>query len=321
VDPAVKQLHDERRSNVPAMLFSLLAVALGVISLASGRPTAHPAWIVAVTLALAYFQYCWTSIFHEDVHLALYRARWHNVFNGTIVGTLLMVPFSLYRQVHIRHHNRMNTPDDWELWPYTDPAASLTFRRVFAVLDVLFGAWVGPYIYGRMFWVPGSPLRDPVVRRRIGWEYVLIIVFWGTLLAAVAMNGWWREFSLAYVLPAWVTGMLQTLRKFVDHLGLPAGEALHGCRTIVSGSVPGRLVDWTSFDISVHGLHHRYPQMPHGNLARAAELARDNPGAPIFTSHLQAFRHMLPHLLFPGIGVNARPRPALGPSSQVEVPS
>jgi fatty acid desaturase len=137
----------------------------------------------------------------------------------------------------------------------------------------------------------------------------------------VASYGWWREFTLAYLIPAWVTGMLQTLRKFVDHLGLPAGEALAGCRTVVSRSLRGRFVDWTSFDISVHGLHHRFPQMPHRNLARATELLDGNCAAPVFTSHLAAFRHMLPHLRYPGIGVNARPATTPGTSAPLEVPT
>ncbi len=319
MQPAVKQLHQPAGSNVPLMMFNLACVAVGVYALAAGWPTTHPAWIAAATLWLAYFQYCWTTIFHEDVHYTLYRARWHNIFNGTIVGTLLLVPFSVYRQVHVRHHAKMNSPDDWELWPYTDPSRSLRFRRVFLWFDLLLGTWVAPWIYGRMFWVRSSPLKDPKLRQRIALEYLLIAAFWGTLLALVAHYGWWRPFLLAYVVPAWLAGMLQTLRKFVDHLGLPAGEAMAGCRTVLSRSWIGKLIDLTSFNINAHGLHHKFPQMPHANLARARDLVTSAAGAPIFRSHLAAVRDTLPHFAFPGIGLNARPpAPAAAP---VEVAS
>ncbi len=282
-----------------------MAVAAGVCVLVLTPGRLHPLALAGVILWLAYFQYCWTTIFHEDVHLTLYRARWHNHLNGSIVGTLLLVPFSVYRQVHSRHHARMNTPEDWELWPYDDPQKSLAFRRVFAVLDVLLGAWVDPWIYGRIYWVRHSPLREPGLRRRIAFEYALIVVFWGGLLTLVATFGWWREFLLAYVIPAWLTGVFQTLRKFVDHLGLPAGDAMGGCRTVLSGSLAGRLVDWTSLDISAHGLHHKFPQMPHENLARALPHTAPEVTAPVFSSHLAAFRDMLRSLPRPGVGVNA----------------
>lgn len=306
----LKELHREGGTNVPALLFNLAAVAVGVATLVSGWPTAHPAWIVFVTIWLAYFQNCWTLIFHEDAHLTLYKARWHNVMNGTIVGTLLLVPFTAYRQVHIRHHNRMNSPEDWELWPYTDPAQSLGFRRVFAFFDVVLGLWTGPYIYGRIFYAKGTPLKDAALRGRIAREYMLMAAFWGSVIGLVAWNGWWGEFVLVYLVPAWLTGVFQTLRKFTEHLGLPASNAMAGARTVVAEGVVGQFAGWTSFHISQHGLHHKYPQMPHGNLRKAFhKLEADAHAGPVFPHYWAAVRDMLPHLLRPGIGVNAHVAP------------
>lgn len=308
---SLKELHREGGTNVPALLFNLAAVGVGVASLSTGWPTSHPAWIALVALWLAYFQNCWTLIFHEDAHLTLYKARWHNVMNGTIVGTLLLVPFTAYRQVHIRHHNRMNSPEDWELWPYTDPSKSLTFRRFFAIFDMVLGLWAGPYIYGRIFYAKGTPLKDPALRRRIAFEYALMAVFWIGLIALVAWFGWWREFLLAYLLPAWLTGLFQTGRKFTEHLGLPAGNAMSGARTVVADGPLASFAGWTSFHISQHGLHHKYPQMPHGNLRKAYHAFEEEAHAgPIFPNYWAAVCDMLPHLLRPGIGVNAYVPPA-----------
>lgn len=306
----LKELHREARSNVPALLFNLVAVFAAGFSLATGWPTGHWGWIVFMTVWLAYFQHCWTLIFHEDAHYTLYKARWHNILNGTIVGTLLMVPFNVYRQVHIRHHNRMNSPEDFELWPYTDPTLSVSFRRAFVAFDILLGLWAGPYIYGRMYFVKDSPIKDPGVRRRIALEYALIVVFWSSLLAAVALNGWWREFALVYLIPAWLTGVFQTLRKLTEHLGLPAGDPMHGARTILAQDWVGRFAAWTSFHVEQHGLHHKYPQMPHGNLERAIEATETRVGAPVFPTYWSAMCDMFPHLARPGIGVNAWDRRA-----------
>lgn len=324
MDPVVRQLHQQSRSNVPPMLFNLAAVAALIFSLASGWPTASPVWIAALTLVLAYFQHCWTTIFHEDAHYTMYpdpNARWHNVLNGTIVGTLLLLPFSIYRQAHIRHHSKMNTPEDWELWPYNDPRRSLTYRRLFAIADVFIGAWLAPAIYARIFFSKNSPITDRAVRSQVWIEYGIIVLFWGALLGMVAYYGWWWQFTLAYVIPAWVTGIIQTVRKFVDHLGLPAGHAMAGARTVLSESAPGKAIDWTSFHIAAHGLHHRYPQMPHENLEKAFEIATAEAAGldqPIFRTHWDAFTDMLPHLAYPGIGVNARTIVRNAPDRNIE---
>lgn len=309
MDALVKQLHQRTGNNVLAMLFNLAAVGAGFATLATGWPTSHPAYIVAVMLALVYFEHCWTIIFHEDAHLMLYKAKWHNYFNGVIVGTILMVPFTIFRQVHIRHHAKMNTPADWELWPYVDPAASPRFRRWFLVLDLLLGIWMGPYVYGRIFWVQDSPLKDPTIRRQIWLEYAIIVVFWAALLGTVAYYGVWLPFVLAYLVPAWITGVVQTGRKLIEHLGLPADDPLVGARTIVGRGPVARFVDWTSYHIAQHGLHHLYPQMPHENLLQALEEVPTAQRGRTFSSYWAALMDTLPHFSNPGIGVNAPAQP------------
>lgn len=309
--PAIQALHQPRGGNVPTMLFNLSMVAAAFFSLISGWPTDHPAWIVLVTIVLAYFQHCWTIIFHEDAHYSLYAARWHNIFNGRIVGTLLLIPFEIFRQVHIRHHARMNTPDDFEQWPYCDPTKSLRFRRVFLVIDILLGAWVAPFIYNRAFFVRNTPMKDPAIRRKVWFEFGIMFVFWSVTIGLVAYYGAWRGLVLGYVIPAVVTGWIQTIRKLTEHLGLPAGDPMRGARTVLPQRPMGRWFAWTSFHIESHGLHHKFPQMPHRNLEKAYALLEDGETAPevTFSTYWQAIRDMLPHLRRPGIGVNAPGQP------------
>ncbi len=190
-NPSVQDLHKPTGSNVLAVLCNLTGVATAFASLASGWPTAHAAWTVFMILWLAYFQHTWMTIFHADAHYAAYEGKWHNIRQGMIVGTLLMVPFHVYRHLHIRHHSKMGLPDDFEMWPYCDPSKSLAFRRFFVLCDLLLGWWLGPYIYGRIFFVRNSPISDPKVRRRIRWEYLLIVTCWSGIIALVAYYGAW----------------------------------------------------------------------------------------------------------------------------------
>lgn len=314
----IRALHKEPESNLVPMLLNLSAVALAVASLASGFPTDHWLWVSCVIVALVYFQHCWTTIFHEDVHYTLYKGKWHNIRNGMIVGTLLGVPFNVYRQVHIRHHNRMNEPEDWELWPYCDPNKSLRFRRIFLFFDILFGVWVGAYIYGRIFFVAHSPIKDPKFRRRIWMEYALIAVFWGAVWGVVIATSAWLLFAKIYLIPAFLTGIVQTIRKLTEHLGLPNGDPMRGARTVITKDPIGKAFSYTSFHIATHGMHHKYPQMPHRHLVKAFEVdttERSEPveavevekaGPPVFPSHFRAMVDMTRYLAYPGIGENVR---------------
>ncbi len=303
----IRDLHRNPQSNVVPMLLNLGGVAIALTALATGWPSDNWLWTSAWILWLTYFQHTWMTIFHEDVHYALYRAKWHNIMNGMIVGTLLTVPFAVYRHVHIRHHNRMNHPEDWELWPYVDPSKSLGFRRVFMIFDVVLGLWVAPLIYSRIFWSKNSPLKEPSQRRRILLEYAIILIFWGAIWGLVAYTGAWWLFAKMYLIPAWLSGVVQTFRKFTEHLGLPLGTPMEGARTVIPQDALGKAVAYTSFHITAHGVHHQYPQMPHENLEKALAVEREaHPDAPVFNSHVRAFCDMVRHLWHPGIGVNAR---------------
>ena len=44
-----------------------------------------------------------------------------SIWTGRLLGTMMFTPYTAYREVHIRHHAYLNTPRDWELWPYSDP--------------------------------------------------------------------------------------------------------------------------------------------------------------------------------------------------------
>ena len=108
-------------------------------------------WLVAgLVAATAAMMFCWTSALHEAAHQTLFKSRWLSILCGRLLGTLMFTPYSAYREVHIRHHAYLNTPRDWELWPYSDPQASLRFRRAFVWFDLFCGIAAGPLIYGRI---------------------------------------------------------------------------------------------------------------------------------------------------------------------------
>jgi|SRR5579872_2690206 len=261
------------------------------------------------TLVTAYSLFCWLSCFHETAHHTLYRSLKANIIIGRILGMVMFTPYTVYRESHIRHHAYLNKPHDWELWPYCDPAASRPFRIVFAWCDLLLGFMTAPYVYGRIYFSAKSPIVSPELRIAIRNEYLLSAAFWGIIVGLVAWFNVWHGFLTIWVLPHWVAGVLQTGRKFTEHLGMKSFDPLLGTRTVIGETAWTRFCTKANFDIFIHGPHHRHPRMPHAELAsKMHDYIQKSPEThyPVYATYTRAATAMLPALLTnPGVGINA----------------
>jgi fatty acid desaturase len=302
----------------------LPASVIGLYFLA--RPWPADTWAVYVlwTCFTAYSMFCWTNCFHETGHQTLTKWRWLDITIGRLLGTLMCLPYTVYRESHVRHHAYVNRPNDWELWPYVNPTCSLAFRRVFVFLDICFGFIVAPFVLSRIFFHVESPLTKPTLRRAIWFEYLGIIVFWGLVLSRLAYTGAWLAFAKVWLVPHIIAGIMQTVRRLTEHLGMASFDPMLGTRTVIGKSWITRLSSYVNFDIFVHGPHHRHPRLAHNQLAdKMDEYLLNHPETtyPVYSSYLEATRAMLPCLFKnPGIGVNAGAPPP-GPPLFAAVPT
>jgi fatty acid desaturase len=290
-------------------MLCLPLAAIGLYCLAWHWPIDH--WSVRLfwTLITSYFLFCWTSCFHETAHQTLTRWRWFDIALGRILGTVIFVPYTIYREAHIRHHAYVNRPNDWELWPYSQPECSLGFRRVFVLFDVVFGFVAAPYIYSRIFFHRDSPLKKPETRRAVWAEYSAIVLFWGYVYGRLKYTATWEHYVTVWLVPHMIAGVFQTTRKLTEHLGMASFDPLLGTRTVIGTTWVTRLASFMNFDIFVHGPHHRFPRVAHNRLQdRMVEQLTDRPGEhfPLYSSYLRATCDMLPYLFRnPGIGMHA----------------
>lgn len=283
--------------------------AIGLYFLAVPWPFEHWAVTGFWSIFTAYFLFCWTSCFHETVHQTLCHSKVVSAWVGRFLGTTMFVPYTCYRESHIRHHAYLNKPYDWELWPYASPLCSRTFRRLFAWFDLILSPIGGAIVYGRIFFHEDSPLKNPAIRRTIRREYIACVVVWGTALALVQYFGVWAEFVRIWMVPLLITGVLQTGRKFTEHLGMSSFDPLLGTRTVLGTNWITRFCTFSNFDIFIHGPHHRHPRVAHNLLGRKmGDYMEANPGThyPVYASYWQAAWSMIPFLVHnPGCGVNA----------------
>lgn len=309
-----------RRQTLLRFLFAPAQVA-SMVLIALPWPVDH--WSVQAfwVLVTSYFMFCWTSCFHETAHQTLFSSQRLSIWLGEFLGFLMLVPYTAYREAHIRHHAYLNKPTDWELWPYSDPNASLAFRRAWVWVDLLLGVFAAPIMYARIYFSKNSPLK-PDQRRAIRREYLGMIVFWSAIAAYLTYSNAWNIFALVYVLPYWIAGVLQNGRKLTEHLGMASYDPMQGTRTVVGENAVTRLLTFLNFDIFVHGPHHRHPRVSHDQLAglarEYAEQAKTEP-LPVFTTYRAAVRDMAPWLFKnPGVGVNAGALPPGAERNQVD---
>lgn len=271
----------------------------------TGGPLATAFWIGVTGYALLSLSSC----FHETSHQTFSRWPWLSIWLGRLIGTVLVVPYTVYRESHVRHHAYLNTPADWELWPYSDPKASLTYRRVFVWLDLFLGALTTPYIYGRIFFHKDSPLTSKKIRRTIWMEYGLIAAAWTAFLLTLDYFHVLRSSYAQWVLAMLVMTFLQTGRKLTEHLGMKSYDPILGTRTVVGSNWITRWTTYLQFDIFIHGPHHRHPRLAHGLLEEKMEQYIDSHrdvDVPVFSSYWQATADMLPSMWHtPGVGMNA----------------
>src|SRR5207253_1389715 len=111
-----------------------------------------------------------------------------------------------------------------------------------------------------------SPIRDQAVRRRVWLELGQLTLMWAVVVAATAWWGAWQYLLLIYVVPAMLAGNMQSLRKYIEHMGLAGSTVLGATRSVVPQGPLGRLLAFSLFNVSYHGVHHQFAKMPCGVL-------------------------------------------------------
>lgn len=309
--------HAEERSRfwLRFLMFPVLAFSLYpffVAGVGGSGFAVQSIWVI-------FLSYCWFCVggaFHEAAHETLFSSRLANRFAGIFIGSIVFIPLNAYRETHRLHHAYLNSSKDYEMWPYCDPKASLWFRRAFVIYDIVLGVASAPLIYGRIWLRQDSPLA-PAVRRTISIEYLICLAFWGTAIATLlvyfSMTGrTWADFRIEWVLPLVLSSSANSVRKLVEHLGMPSTDPILGTRTIAGGNAYSRLCRYFNFNISVHGPHHRFPRLSYAELSPKLEQYRgQHPElqVPVFASYFAAFVNMLPSLRNPasGDGLNGEP--------------
>ncbi len=233
--------------------------------------------------------------FHEATHGQLRKNRLFNEIDGVFIGTMSLMSFSLYRAAHQLHHAHLATQRDEELWPFTDPKMSRGARVWAAFLELTMGMFFTPFLFARIFLRAGSPIRNEKLRRRIWQEYALMALVWTVTLGTIAWLDAWTYFLWLHFIPGSLAANMQSVRKYIEHVGMTGSTINGSTRSIVADGWLGRVVSFTLLHEPFHGVHHRFSGLPHAELpGHVAELM---PKAPEERQPFRSYGHALADLL------------------------
>ncbi len=259
---------------------------------------------ILLVLPVSHLMHGYLIGFHEATHWGYRKNRFLNDFNGVLMGTISYNSFTLYRMLHQSHHVHFATKRDVELWPFNDPNSPLWQRRLVAFIELNFGLAFTPFLFWRAFFCKGSEVRNPKIRRRIWKELILIVVFWTVTFTLVAHYQVWPWFFWNYLIPAFITGNLQSWRKYIEHIGLNGNTPLSGTRSIISDNWLGRLISLSLLHEPFHGVHHIQGKMPYSEMPEHSDwLAPSEVGdTEPFPSYRAAIADLIRQLPDPQVG-------------------
>lgn len=280
-------------------------------------------WYLTIPCVLA-ASVCANSTFltlHEAVHFLLSSNRRLNNFVGVLSGTLTLAPMNLYRVVHTSHHGMIGTERDLEFWPYVNMGSKRWHRILAAVTELT----VAPLYYFVMFsraLIKGQ--MAPRARAKCWRDLALMVGVLAVALYVVAVNGWWVEFVIAYLIPLTQAANMQSWRRLTEHVGLYGDDPLSLTRTIIPTNPLERFYCLVMMNENYHAPHHKKATIKWVDLPEetmAIYEARPDLRPLFFSTYLKAFPQMLKELGDPRIGkqwVGAKPQaPSVTPAASV----
>jgi fatty acid desaturase len=295
---------------ITGVAFPILVLLFAASQVSMGVAVYHGwSWLaVPLVFVTSHLMHGMLIGFHEATHGLLRKSRTLNEIDGIIIGTLSLMSFSLYRAAHQLHHAYLASERDEELWPFIHPNMPRWWRVLAAILELTMGLFCTPFLFARTFLREGSPIRNKKLRRRIWTEFAATAVVWAVVLTVIGYFHLWKYFVWLHLAPAWLAANMQSVRKYVEHVGLTGSTVNSSTRSVVTEGWMAAFLNFTLLHEPYHGVHHWRSGLPHPELPRhAAALEPSSPeDRPPFRSFGAAVYDTFINLADPRVGAQWR---------------
>jgi fatty acid desaturase len=301
----------QRRQSVPkhedwSGAWQWLSLLLGFVAVEAIllSPAVWSRWwlTVLVWLVLGHLMHGHLIAFHEAAHRSLIPNQRLNDLVGWIIGLFSFMSPALYRATHYTHHGWLGSERDEELWPFVSPRIPRWKRRLAAILELTVGLVYTPLLFLRSYLRRDTLIRNAQIRRRIAGELIGIVVCWAVIITLAAVYDFGAVVVKAYLVPAWIAGNLQSLRKYVEHMGVFGTTNVTLTRSIMDRTLSGRIFAFTLYNEHWHAVHHEHSEIPQRQLPAASGVISDAAQAYVFPTYAAALLEVARHLQDPRVG-------------------
>jgi fatty acid desaturase len=227
------------------------------------RAYVEPGWlhwcgVIVGILVSAVALNAFVLLLHEGMHHTLFANAYLNRWVSVFLGLPVLMSFSAYQVLHLRHHTYLGDPRDPDDYANYSERPRLVWCMHFVRLAA------GAFLY--LLFIPALSFKHSVAaqRRRIVEEY-------GLLAAAVALVAWFVPGDIilwAWLLPVIVVGYMTNIRGFTQHGVTDAADPLLASRTMK----PHPLVAFCLLNENYHLEHHLFPEVPSYHLRELHDL-------------------------------------------------
>ncbi len=248
---ATGRLDAGRRFPEFAIFVTLAAVGFSTSILALALPsvTTFAAGFLISTVAL----YSFPLLLQEGMHGLLLSSRRWNWVVSVLLGATLLISFSSYRVLRLRHHRNPGDPRD------PDHHHSL-FRPIVRLLRFVWLA-CGSLLYTILIPVSALKYGSATQRKLICTEYAFLFLIYSILLRAFSL----RDLFLVWILPLLLAGTLTLIRGFAQRGIAEASHPFLAGRTTLFNPA----FSFVLLNENHHQEHRLFPQIGSHRLLRS----------------------------------------------------
>ncbi len=252
---------DAGKRAVELCCFPLLWAAGAAVTAAGVRPGPAVLQVALRVLGVATSALALNAfvlLLHEGMHGVLFRRRRLNRWASVALGGCVLVGFTAYRVMHIRHHRYLGgprDPDDYDNYS-TNP------RLVWALHFVRLAA--GAYLYVLLMPFLAARHGRRAERQRVAAEYAVLLAAWAAAAAVVP----WHVLGWSWLLPLCVVAAMTNVRGFTQHGIADAHDPFLASRSMH----PNPVVSFLLLHENLHLEHHLFPEVPSYHLAAVHRL-------------------------------------------------
>ena len=197
-------------------------------------------------------------LLHDGMHGRLFARPALNRLASVAAGATVLMAFSAYRVMHLRHHAYLGDPRDPDDYHNYTGRPGLVWLLHFVRLTV------GSFLYLAL--IPALALRHgtSTERRRIAVEYAALAVVYGLVFWTVPFE----TLALVWLLPLLPVAYATNFRGFTQHGIADAHDPFLASRSIDAGP----LVRFLLLNENYHLEHHLFPEVPSYHLAALHRL-------------------------------------------------